>query len=321
MQLEGFDSWAKEEMRKVSVIVAVYNALSMMDKMISSLQKQDFEDFEIIIVDDGSTDGTGIHCDELADRDPRIRVIHQNNQGVSAARQKGMECAVGEYIIHADADDYVEDGMLSSLYKKAKETDADVVFCDYYADEPNGEKILRVQKPSEDPLKTLILLLHGLHGSCWNKLIKRSTLIKYKIKFPEGLNYCEDLITWVQLFQHPEVKIAYLNKAYYHYVANPESVTRRGSVKMLNTIRLFTEKIKDALPKGNSTIDRYISTLPIAPFQYAFQHKLVSDKESRSEYKRLRKVIWSDTHSNRWRLGYIMMELNMMSIARKLIIL
>ena len=306
-------------MKKISIIVVVYNAVSIIDKMISSLQMQDFEDFEIIIVDDGSTDGTGQHCDDLAKTDSRIRVIHQNNQGVSAARQKGMDSAAGEYIIHADADDYVENGMLRALYATAIEQNADVVFCNYYSDESDGRIMLHIQKPSENPFDTLIAMLHGLHGSCWNKLVKHSTLKKYKVRFPDGLNYCEDLLTWVQLFQHPEVKIAYVDKAFYHYVANPVSVTRLGSFKMLETIKLFTKKMTNALPKDNETINKYIATLPIAPFQYALQHQLVSNKESRAEYKRLRKVIWSDTHSIRWMFGYIMIELNLMSIARMLI--
>lgn len=306
-------------MMKVSVIIAVYNAQSMIDKMVSSLQQQDFDDFEIVIVDDGSTDGTGLYCDNLAESDSRIKVIHQNNQGVSAARQAGVNSASGEYIIHADADDYVENGMLKSLYEKAKKTDADVIFCNYYSDEPDGNVVLRIQQPKETPIETLIALLYGLHGSCWNKLVRRSTLNKFEIKFPEGLNYCEDLLTWIQLFQHPEVKITYVNQAFYHYVANPESATRQGSLKMLNNIKAFTKKMSEVLPKGNELIDRYIMTLPIAPFQYAFQHRLVSDKESRNEYKRLRRVIWGDIHSNRWRLGYIMIELNLMGIARKLI--
>lgn len=304
---------------KVSVIMAVYNAQSTMERMIQSLQGQTLDDFEIIIVDDGSTDGSSTICDEYAVRDKRIKVIHQANGGVSAARQVGMNTACGEYVIHADADDYVEPMMLEKLYAKAKEDNADVVFCDFYTERIDGSVIRIKQEPPATTSETLKAMLCRLMGSCWNKLVRRSCFSKYDIHFPYGLDYCEDLLTWVQLFKHPEVRITYLDAAYYHYVANPSSLTRQGNMKMLERIRLFTKRMAEVLPKGDVDIDNYISTLPIAPFQYGFQHKLISDDEARTEYKRLRRIIWKDAKSRRRKLGYVFIELNMMSIARKLI--
>lgn len=123
---------------KISVIMAVHNARSTMDRMLQGLQEQTLDDFEIIIVDDGSTDGSSMICDEYAAHDKRIKVIHQDNGGVSAARQTGLNAACGKYVIHADADDYVEPMMLERLYAKAEEENADVVFCDYFVDESDG---------------------------------------------------------------------------------------------------------------------------------------------------------------------------------------
>ena len=304
---------------KVSVVMAVYNAKESVGRMIDSLLAQTFHDFEIVIVDDGSTDGSGEICDNYARQDNRIRVIHKKNGGVSAARQTGIETALGEYVIHADADDYVEPNMLEGLYTIAKKDNADVVFCDFFEDSANGKITLRVQQPPTQPQKTLRALLQQLHGSCCNKLIKRDCYNKYSIRFPKGLNYCEDLLTWIQLFQHPDIKISYVPNAYYHYINNPSSATRKGSKAMLEQIRLFTERIAEALPKGETDIDEYIQTLPTAPFRYAFQHKLVTDQESRKEYKRLREIIWRDTKSLRWRLGYLMMDINFMWLAHKLL--
>ena len=304
---------------KVSVIMAVYNARSIMDRMLQGLQEQTLDDFEIIVVDDGSTDGSGAVCDEYAAQDKRIKVIHQANSGVSAARQAGLDAACGEYVIHADADDYVEPMMLEKLYAKAKEEDADVVFCDYYTEQIDGSAIRVKQTPPATAEETLKAMLCRLMGSCWNKLVRRSCFSRYDIRFPEGLDYCEDLLIWVQLFKHSDVRVTYLDDAFYHYVANPSSLTRQGSRKMLERIRLFTERMAETLPKGDEYIDNYVSTLPIAPFQYGFQHKLISDYETRMEYKRLRRIIWKDAKSRRRKLGYIFIELNMMSIARKLI--
>lgn len=299
--------------------MAVYNAADSVGKMIETLQRQDFDGFEILIIDDGSNDGSGVLCDKYASSDNRIRVIHQVNSGVSASRQRGLDEAQGKYVIHADADDYVEPDMLSRLYDKAKRDEADVVFCDYFIDEPDGTVVQRRQSPPLNPQEALEAMLTKLHGSCWNKLVRREVLLRHNVRFPKGLDYCEDLLTWVQLFKHDDIRISYIDKAFYHYVANPSSVTRSGSKKMLENIRLFTERMAEILPKGEPRIEEYIKTLPIAPFQYAFQHRLVSYKESRKEYKRLRKIIWNDAHSLRWKMGYLMMDLNLMPLAHMLI--
>lgn len=304
---------------KISVIVALYNASDTIGRMLDGLLSQRFDDFEIIIIDDGSTDESGKICQSYADRDERVRVVHQRNSGVSAARQRGVDMARGEYIIHADADDYIEGEMLLKLYDKAVSEESDVVFCNYYSDSPDGSTCLMKQQPPKHATETLRAILTRLHGSCWNKLVRKSCLQKYNVRFPVGLDYCEDLLLWVQLFQHPEVSIAYLNEAFYHYVPNPSSITRNGNLKMLEKIRLFTKRITEVLPKGDEEIDAYIETLPIAPFQYAFQHKLISDKNTRMEYKRIRDVIWKDAKSLRWKLGYLMIDLNLMTLARKLI--
>lgn len=306
-------------MIKISVIMAVYNARLTVGRMIDCLLAQTLRDFELVIVDDGSTDGSDKICDDYASRDSRIRVIHQPNQGVSAARQAGLDASLGEYVIHADADDYTEPQMLEHLYRKAKSADADVVICDYFADSMDGTISIRKQEPPTIPSEALRALFSRLHGSCCNKLAKRSCFAKYNISFPVGLNYCEDLLIWVQMFQHSDIRIAYLPEAFYHYVDNQSSATRNGSITMLQNIRLFTQRMAEALPKGAKDIDEYIETLPIAPFQYAFQHRLVSDRETRSEYKRLRRVVWKDAQGLRGRAIYLLMELNMMDLAHKLV--
>ena len=99
-----------------------------------SILAQTFESWELILVDDGSLDRSGILCDEYATKDSRIVVIHKKNEGVGAARQTGMDNATGEYIIHVDPDDWVEPDMLEQLYQKAKENEFDIVICDYFVD-------------------------------------------------------------------------------------------------------------------------------------------------------------------------------------------
>lgn len=156
-------------MPKVSIIVPVYKAENYLHRCVDSILAQTFTDWELLLVDDGSPDRSGEICDEYASKDARIRVFHKENGGVSSARQKGLDEAVGEYTIHADPDDWVEPMMLEELYKRAKEDDADMVICDYYMNDGKNQTYI-TQKPTVLDRKTVLgeLLFQQLHGSCCN---------------------------------------------------------------------------------------------------------------------------------------------------------
>ena len=113
-------------MVSVSVIVPVYNAERYLERCVNSIFAQTFMDYELILVDDGSTDDSGKMCDDYARSNPQVSVFHQTNQGVSAARQAGLDAATGEYVIFADPDDWVEPTMLEELFEVAINNDADV---------------------------------------------------------------------------------------------------------------------------------------------------------------------------------------------------
>ena len=128
----------------ISVIVAIYNAQKTLPRLIDSLKAQTMTGFEVLLIDDGSTDASGSICDEVSESDDRFKVFHKPNEGIGATRQFGIEHAQGEYSIHADADDWVEPDYLEKLYNKAMETGADMVICDFLIE--NGVKI-RITKP------------------------------------------------------------------------------------------------------------------------------------------------------------------------------
>ncbi len=207
---------------KISVIIPVYQAESYIKKCVDSFIRQSLSDFEILLVDDGSLDKSGVICDEYAKQDSRIKVFHKKNGGVASARQLGLEKAKGEYIIHADPDDWVEPNMLMELYLNAKETNADIVICDFYY---NDNVVIKQQPSDLNHLAILHDIFVHLHGSCCNKLIKRTCILKYSPCFYEELTYCEDVAFWIQLLKHP-VKISYTPHAYYHYIqySNPNSI-------------------------------------------------------------------------------------------------
>lgn len=237
----------------ISIIIPVYNTEKYLRRCLDSIMEQTYKDFECILVDDGSTDGSGKICDEYASKDERFKVIHKENCGVATARQAGTNVATGEYIIHADPDDWTEPQMLEQLYRKAKETNADIIICDYY-DNLNGKDILKTQRPlSLCPAEIIkeILGEHKLYGALWNKFIKRECFTRYKIEFKPKIDICEDMLVCVQLLLHSEVKVAYLNKAFYHYyVDNTQSLLHEDIAKHIAPMNLFLNRLEEILPEN-----------------------------------------------------------------------
>ena len=240
---------------KVSVIVPVYKAENYIRRCLDSLLAQTMPDFELLLIDDGSPDNSGAICDEYSRRDARIRVFHKKNGGVASARQMGIENAIGEYSIHCDPDDWVEPNMLEELYAKAKETDADMVICDFYTNTIGEQKYI-VQKPmSLDPISVFkgMMCGGGLFGATWNKLIRTSLYEEYDLRFPAHLTYCEDLFVVSDLVLH-DIKISYLPSAFYHYQIseNQSSLTKVISKRRIDSfhflIEYFINKFPNATP-------------------------------------------------------------------------
>lgn len=248
----------------ISIIVAVYKAEKYLCRCVDSLLSQTFTDFEILLIDDGSPDRSGEICDGYAAKDSRVRVIHKDNGGVSSARQCGIDNAKGEYTIHADPDDWVEPEMLEELYRKAKEEEADMVICDFY-EHLNNQTYKSKNKPSSlDHYTVLCELFQQLHGSCWNKLVKRACYSNYDIKFPRNISCEEDLMFNAQILMHP-IKVCYLEKAFYHYerTDNPDSLVKNSvhnKQEFINKIHLILKLFKDEEFRliRESSLKRYI---------------------------------------------------------------
>ena len=230
----------------VSIIVPVYKAEAYLHRCLDSILAQTFTNWELLLIDDGSPDRSGVICDEYASKDARIRVFHKENGGVSSARQKGQDEAQGEYTIHADPDDWVEPTMLEELYKKAKADDADMVICDYYMNDGKNQTYI-TQKPTVLDRKTVLgeLLFQQLHGSCWNKLVRRACYSGYGICFPNNMNCWEDLYFNVKLLTNEGVKVGYLAKAFYHYdyTENPNSLVRKPNIRTVLSQKFFIDDL------------------------------------------------------------------------------
>lgn len=210
----------------ISIIVPVFKVERFIRRCLNSIINQTFTDWECILVDDGSPDSSGEICDEYAVVDNRFRVFHKENTGVSNTRQFGLDRANGDYVIHMDPDDWATSDMLEALYDVAIAEDADMVICDFYKDISQETIYCKQELKSVDPESVFSDLFDGLYGSCWNKLIRRSTICENKVSFPNNWNLCEDHY-FVARFLTYDVKISYLGRAFYHYVVgqNQNSIT------------------------------------------------------------------------------------------------
>lgn len=215
---------------KVTVVVPIYNGEQFVNSCCSQLFAQTLREIEIVLVDDGSNDRTGKLCDEIQCRCPSVVVIHQENAGVSAARNKGAMLARGEYVAFLDVDDEYDSDMLESEYNIAVATDADVVCLDPVSINPNETVLL------DGPQRAIEYLLSKRIGmSCCNKLFKKELVATGP--FPVGTRIHEDFAALYSVFCSVSV-VACKNLTKYHYVHREGSSSRA---------RNFSEKYFDAI--------------------------------------------------------------------------
>lgn len=240
----------------VSIIVPVYRAEKYIYQCVESILAQTYSNIEVILVDDGSPDRCGEICDEYAAQDCRVKVIHQQNGGVSVARQTGIEHATGVYSIHADPDDWVENTMIEELVAKALETNADYTFCNYYAEYADGHtEYINTYRGEELTSHHLLeLTIADMRNvSLWLALVKVSFV--EGIKFVPIMNWREDHLFLIKLLNR-NAKIAYLPKGFYHYrVENLTSLTHSLSEthiwSCIDYANAVNNEIKDRQDLGN----------------------------------------------------------------------
>ena len=228
-------------MPAVSVIVAVYNAEKTLQRCLDSLVGQELTDLEIILVDDGSSDASGSICDQYAAADGRIKVIHKENEGVAATRQKGLDIATGEYFIFLDADDYADKTIYRKLFEKTKQENDDIVCCDILRLEEGGTRVEGHPISSFGHEAFLDGLIDRLFGSICNRIVRRSLLEKYQVRFDETIRFGEDKLLLVELLGKSlnagdVLRIGYVPEAllYYDTVVNPTSLMKLERKKKLD---------------------------------------------------------------------------------------
>lgn len=245
---------------KISLVVPVYNAEPYLPAAIESVQKQTMSDFELILVNDGSTDGSGGVCDRYAAEDPRIRVIHRPNSGISATRNAGIDAAVGEYIGFMDADDMLHPDTLRDNYAWITQQDADWLKFGKIEVSIEGDT---VRNKKEQPLTEAVyegeqitrnllkLQAEGAMSIVWNSLVSRQRLLDAGIRFDtsfisthEDVDFCERLAAVCS-------KLAVNPKCYYYHCARPGvSISSRYSPDKL-------QAFLDSMEKSNARYAQY----------------------------------------------------------------
>lgn len=230
---------------KISIIVPVYNAEKYIDRCLQSIIHQSFTDWELIIVNDGSTDKSSEICEYFAKQDKRIKVFHKKNEGVSHTRQFGLNVTKGEFIIQMDADDWADNDMLECMYNTAIDAQADLVISDIYQETDKGQ-IYLCQKPynTSNEALTKELLTHLITG-CYNKLIRTQLIKDNNIQFNTDVNFGEDTLFWINVLNKVPLKTIYINKAWYHYdiTINPTSITKHKSTKYFQSLKNYIKEL------------------------------------------------------------------------------
>lgn len=227
---------------KVSIIVPVHDAAGNLDRCIASILAQDIDDFELILVDDGSTDGSSEICDEAARRDGRVRVIHQQNAGVSVARNRALDIARGTYLQFVDADDWIAVEASRLLVRAAEKTGADMVVSDFFrvVDKLASRKgDIDLDRPITPVEYADFMIEHPAdyyYGVVWNKLFRRDIVEAHHLRMDPELSWCEDFIFNMEYIVHTSL-IYPLRVPIYYYVKTKGSLVDR-SLSMGNIVRM-----------------------------------------------------------------------------------
>lgn len=297
-------------MPKLSVIVPVYNTEKYLRECLDSILAQTFTDFELILVDDGSTDQSGAICDKYCQLDGRIKGIHQKNGGVTEARKRGVKEAEGAYISFVDSDDWIEPNMYQDMLANADLHNADIIFCDMLAERPDGSALI----PSSDfgglfDTEQLHKQIYanmlfdfsknkpGLSLNLCNKLIRSDLAKSVFEEFPGELTYGEDALGSLMCLLRAKHIFIIENSAFYHYRQTDEFSAREQNASLLSRLSNFAKHTQIQFSKhcfdGTDQLTGYIAQVSL----YCVRQILVFNKEyTMKEKLRLVRDYFNETH-------------------------
>lgn len=216
-------------MHSVSIIIPIYNGERYLYQCLESIQMQGYTDFEVLMIDDGSTDGSAGICMEFAERDSRFRYKHKENGGVSSARNVGIEESTGEWLFFVDADDNLPDGAIENMISCLEDERTDLVVGAYVIDnkEKQTVEVIRVSKSELSRTDSANMMFlenkYGYQGYIWNKLFNRSVIIENNIRFDENYKFNEDRLFCVEYICAMKGIAVSCNNIIYNYIKHSDS--------------------------------------------------------------------------------------------------
>ena len=237
----------------LSIIIPVFNSERILPKTLDSLMCQSCKDFEVVLVDDGSTDSSLQLCEEYAAGDPRFKVFHQENSGVSAARNLGLENARGEIVTFIDSDDYVAENYCEWIIQNVGDLDLMVFQAEKHF--PDGCREIKISKPvaceGKNAVEESLCFLHSgrddQFGWPWNKAFRNDIIKQHNLMFPEGISWLEDEVFMLRYGRYVG-KMEVKDEVLYHYVI------REGSLTTNNLSPSKYDQVADAL---DAELDNY----------------------------------------------------------------
>lgn len=273
----------------ISIIIPVYNAERYLHQCIESVIAQTFKDWEAILVNDGSKDGSLAICQEYASKDSRIRVIDKPNGGPSSARNKGLDEAQGEYVYFMDADDWIEKNFLEVFFNEDENEDNnyDIIFQGFVREFSDGRKEKSFAMDADTSVMSkeeIICRLYKEHvyGWAWCKLFRREIIEKYHIRFDESLRLWEDELFTSEFLRYAE-KVRTVNSYLYHYIYYPDSLMQTNNTYLK---RLFlSERMNEALmPIANEELKEYINSTYNKNLKYSLLMALKNEQNHKCDY-------------------------------------
>lgn len=260
----------------VSIIVPVYNVERYLHRCIRSILEQTYVDWELILIDDGSTDDCPCICDKFAQEDQRIKVIHKTNGGLSDARNHGLDAAVGEYVLFVDSDDFIHVNMLDTLVQISQKENADIVQCTYIRGERDSFTEI------DEHVRLHIFDRYTIFSSPMQHTILCAKLYRKVlwegIRMPVGKIHEDDATTWKLYYQSK--KIVVIDVPYYYYYKNPNGImgceSRRFSPVL---IEAYEERIKYFKENGEDLLATLSSWRFCLPLMYLYLRGNLTTKE------------------------------------------
>lgn len=298
--------WGADNMDLVSVIIPIYQVEDYLQRCVASVAGQSYQNLEMILVDDGSTDGCPEICDQWAQKDSRIIVVHQKNLGLSAARNTGLSLATGDYVLMVDSDDYVAPFAVEHLLRCAQKTDADMVICDYIKGcEENyifSEKEQCLPKIIDPESALLNIYTAGDQSlrftAAWMKLYRKSLF--EGIRYPQGKLF-EDIYTTHKII-YAGRKIAVLDEALYYYYQRENSIMNTSfHLKKLDYLQALAERVAFFSEHGRNKLEQlaYDELLHCLIWEYSRTRDVLHSFQGMEYVKKLYRTVYTKGYASK----------------------